>query len=689
MVGSNLLSALKKKARRYSFSDRSPRRFYKGKADPSATPSPGASPPGKSKSLNRSVALGRSASQESAANESVASGSKHSTPARQISIQPLKQVDAASIDKPVPQLERRQPLHTQPQSKTEVARPELSFSNVSMDSSVEERIATRGDANRTPSSTHLGSIHLGALGATKNGDMGLGGVGGSGMESSGHGETPGQGFVLDPDVIGWSDSTTKMAGDAEALLEMELLALTKRYEVLMKRTEEKAKIFDPHLRVGTSGGTASRPKKDTKEEKKRLKEYEKKALEHAKKRLKAITAVSTNKDTSERNRTAEKSRQRWQRAKDSAVSMTPLQDQRGTKTNQMLRRLSMILRESTKESIYLNSPSPILDREKKVSPTLSGASGSSWSKVSLSLEELMGSSWSKKENASANGFGSANGNGNGIGYTPPTNETNQTKALATSFALELASAAKKKSVQVSLASMMAEAEALAKEVHVVTQGEQWTPDLEPLTDPPADAAAQSSGKPVGRNLLQEFGSRTGQKAALSLSDGATTGGVSSSASKTEDLDFKGPWPKHQRNASAPTIFTDLESTDLVAHRPEDEANLHAERSDPGTLGKASPQSTAGSSLEQKTPPSAKDKASIASGRKTTPISAMSQLEEDSPVTGLVVEVSEESVGSVPRPSAQAGAAQEGAAQKEKKASPRKHKTKTKRKWFACLPCSGK
>ena len=47
--------------------------------------------------------------------------------------------------------------------------------------------------------------------------------------------------------------------------------------------------------------------------------------------------------------------------RESALSMTPLQDQRGTKTNQMLRRLSMILREGAQGAGQhrLNSPSPV------------------------------------------------------------------------------------------------------------------------------------------------------------------------------------------------------------------------------------------------------------------------------------------------------------------------------------------
>ena len=625
MVGSNLLSALKKKAKRYSFSDRSPTRFYKPKRSLSASPSPSTSP-GKSpneQGVSRSHSL-----------TTTPALSAVSTP-KQLAIQP--HVDAASIDKPVPQLERRQPLQIVPPQTPKVlcSTPEDSVLLITdsphcFGGETTERKTNESDASVSSSVADSSRESTQSERLLQEDSAGSPQVVSETFPIISQSLPPLpllsgflfasfltllpllllQAFVVDPDVIGWSESTSKMAGDAEALLEMELAALTNRYEVLKQKAEAREKMF------GSQGqgkrGRGGTKRKSGKKEKERLKQYEKKSIEHAKKRLEAKLQQnqpqlfeSTNKNGKQKG-TAEKARQRWQRARMAAISMTPLQDQRGTKTNAMLTKLSMILRGNIKESIYLNSPLPSPIEQKKPSPTVSGAS-----EVSLSLEDIMGTSVSKVQNENM--------------YSPSSKQTN--------YALELASAAKTRSVEVSLASMMAEAEALAKEVKLVTQGEQWTPNVESLTTP-SNALSQTAGKPVGRNLMQEFGSRTGK------SKGSISDGVSTSASKTDEPSSNGkPMIRHQRNKSAPIIFSESEQFASPTSSQDEEAE-EIEVKDESEI-----ESPRLSTFEDKATSNGTGEVSPRPG--ATPVSAQNQVEEDSPVTGLVLEPSEDSIHFVP------------------------------------------
>ncbi|QDZ20984.1 hypothetical protein HOP50_04g35090 [Chloropicon primus] len=692
MVGSNLLSALKKKARRYSFGDRSPGRFYKGKATPSPGNTEGKSP------------------HDGVAGHSASSTPKLTTP-RQIAIQP-KTMDAGSLDKPVPGVPRRQPLQTQASSgkaKDGGVTLALDLSSPSEGVLVETGVLVEegavdgragaqgvgGEEACTPSSntsdTGL-SLHISQ--ARFGNDL----VGLQGEDNEIVGSPGGrvasprypQALAQDGDAIGWSESTTKMAGDAEALLEMELRQLTSRYEVLKKKTDEKALLFDATNSHQKSGGPkSSRMNKETKAEKQRLKEYEKKALEHARKLLKKKQENSkpdlfdsTNKDSAGKRKTAEKNRQRWQRAQRSALSMTPLQDQRGTKTNAMLRRLSMILRENAKESIYLHSPSPLQENmngsaiRPSPSPAFSGAS-----EVCLSLEDLMGTSVSSKKGLENSAYSSMK--------------------KKTNFAIELASAAKSKSVEVSLVSMMAEAEALAREVKLVTQDEHWTPNVDALTTP-SHVLDGSSGKPIGRNLMQEFGSRTSVKSKASLQ----SEGVSGSATKAEEADSGARMlVRHHRNKSAPTIFNDLNSPEFEATPKSSVGEMDGEAST-AALELPMPTNDKSSEVTPLNPKVATPMDSPSVSRKSSPIAAMNQVEEDSPVTGLVIEPSEEeSVGSIHKqaPAARVGDVEESQVElgvKDAKARTKNANKENKRDdaragekqgkkgnaWFSCLPC---
>ena len=268
MVGSNLLSALKKKARRYSFGERSPRRLYKGKE----FASPESSPP-----LKEEDEEGASPETNELASDTAASPKLLTPPPRINSIQ-AKTADAGLLDQPVPQLERRKP--PQPQS----------------------------ESGGTPRSAD-GHGHNGAFGPALGSESGAaaGGVGsgaialetptsraGDGQDDAEAGPvvvvvdsldesyvsalaSP-QALTLGPHAIGWTESTTKLAIDAEAALELELRALTSRYEVLKKKTEEKAHLFEVSGGKGPKSSKKNgRTKKEAIEEKKRLKEYERRA----------------------------------------------------------------------------------------------------------------------------------------------------------------------------------------------------------------------------------------------------------------------------------------------------------------------------------------------------------------------------------------------------------------------------
>ena len=698
MVGSNLLSALKKKARRYSFGERSPRRLYKGKE----FASPESSPP-----LKEEDEEGASPETNELASDTAASPKLLTPPPRINSIQ-AKTADAGLLDQPVPQLERRKP--PQPQS----------------------------ESGGTPRSAD-GHGHNGAFGPALGSESGAaaGGVGsgaialetptsraGDGQDDAEAGPvvvvvdsldesyvsalaSP-QALTLGPHAIGWTESTTKLAIDAEAALELELRSLTSRYEVLKKKTEEKAHLFEASGGKGPKSSKKNgRTKKEAIEEKKRLKEYERRTLDHARERLKrrrdAGGAASGALESSPGKNTAEKSRLRWQRARESALSMTPLQDQRGTKTNQMLRRLSMILREGAQGAGQhrLNSPSPVgeggLDRirrsqrrgENGPSPAPSGAS-----EVSLSLEDLLGPTPRLE-------------NGAGTAHSPrlaASSSRSQPRPAAavsasrSNFALELASAAKAKSVEVSLASMMAEAEQLAREVKLVSQDEQWTPNVGSLSlaATPQSRAAEGN-KPIGRNLMSEFGTRSGQKQG---------GRGVSSASKTED-GGGGKYqrrPGHHRNKSLPnmTFGSDPWTPDTDAGEGRS-ALSEGESVDPAPSRAGDSGAAGQSSAARSSPPSssAEGATPIHPKEAPTPNEAPSPKaiaptvspggrgqDAGSPVVGLVTEPSEESVGSAAKPEA-AGATADVAAgipASPKASAPASKGRKKRRGWLSCLPC---
>lgn len=697
MVGSNLLSALKKKARRYSFGERSPRRLYKGKE----FASPESSPP-----LKEEDEEGASPETNELASDTAASPKLLTPPPRINSIQ-AKTADAGLLDQPVPQLERRKP--PQPQSES-------------------------GGTPRSADAEHNGGFGpaLGSESGAAAGGVGSGAVAletptsraGDGQDDAEAGPvvvvvdsldesyvsalaSP-QALTLGPHAIGWTESTTKLAIDAEAALELELRALTSRYEVLKKKTEEKAHLFEVSGGKGPKSSKKNgRTKKEAIEEKKRLKEYERRALDHARERLKrrrdAGGAASGALESSAGKNTAEKSRLRWQRARESALSMTPLQDQRGTKTNQMLRRLSMILREGAQGAGQhrLNSPSPVgeggLDRirrsqrrgENGPSPAPSGAS-----EVSLSLEDLLGPTPRLE-----NGVGTAHSPrlaASSLRSQPRTAAA--VSASRSNFALELASAAKAKSVEVSLASMMAEAEQLAREVKLVSQDEQWTPNVGSLSlaATPQSRAAEGN-KPIGRNLMSEFGTRSGQKQG---------GRGVSSASKTED-GGGGKYqrrPGHHRNKSLPnmTFGSDPWTPDTDAGEGRS-ALSEGESVDP-TPSRAGDSGAAGqSSAARSSPPSssAEGATPIHPKEAPTPNEAPSPKaiaptvspggrgqDAGSPVVGLVTEPSEESVGSAAKPEA-AGATADVAAgipASPKASAPASKGRKKRRGWLSCLPC---
>ena len=697
MVGSNLLSALKKKARRYSFGERSPRRLYKGKE----FASPESSPP-----LKEEDEEGASPETNELASDTAASPKLLTPPPRINSIQ-AKTADAGLLDQPVPQLERRKP--PQPQSES-------------------------GGTPRSADAEHNGGFGpaLGSESGAAAGGVGSGAVAletptsraGDGQDDAEAGPvvvvvdsldesyisalaSP-QALTLGPHAIGWTESTTKLAIDAEAALELELRALTSRYEVLKKKTEEKAHLFEVSGGKGPKSSKKNgRTKKEAIEEKKRLKEYERRALDHARERLKrrrdAGGAASGALESSAGKNTAEKSRLRWQRARESALSMTPLQDQRGTKTNQMLRRLSMILREGAQGAGQhrLNSPSPVgeggLDRirrsqrrgENGPSPAPSGAS-----EVSLSLEDLLGPTPRLE-------------NGAGTAHSPrlaASSSRSQPRTAAavsasrSNFALELASAAKAKSVEISLASMMAEAEQLAREVKLVSQDEQWTPNVGSLSlaATPQSRAAEGN-KPIGRNLMSEFGTRSGQKQG---------GRGVSSASKTED-GVGGKYqrrPGHHRNKSLPnmTFGSDPWTPDTDAGEGRS-ALSEGESVDPAPSRAGDSGAAGQSSAARSSPPSssAEGATPIHPKEAPTPNEAPSPKaiaptvspggrgqDAGSPVVGLVTEPSEESVGSAAKPEA-AGATADVAAgipASPKASAPASKGKKKRRGWLSCLPC---
>ena len=327
--------------------------------------------------------------------------------------------------------------------------------------------------------------------------------------------------------------------------------------------------------------------------------------------------------------------------------------------------------------------------ENRPSPAPSGAS-----EVSLSLEDLLGPTPRLE-------------NGAGTAHSPrlaASSSRSQPRTAAavsasrSNFALELASAAKAKSVEISLASMMAEAEQLAREVKLVSQDEQWTPNVGSLSlaATPQSRAAEGN-KPIGRNLMSEFGTRSGQKQG---------GRGVSSASKTED-GVGGKYqrrPGHHRNKSLPnmTFGSDPWTPDTDAGEGRS-ALSEGESVDPAPSRAGDSGAAGQSSAARSSPPSssAEGATPIHPKEAPTPNEAPSPKaiaptvspggrgqDAGSPVVGLVTEPSEESVGSAAKPEA-AGATADVAAgipASPKASAPASKGKKKRRGWLSCLPC---
>ena len=263
---------------------------------------------------------------------------------------------------------------------------------------------------------------------------------------------------------------------------------------------------------------------------------------------------------------ADKNQQRWRKAKTAAMARTPLQEQRETKTSKTRRASVFALLGgdplagwAVPTASASTAPEPTAAFASSAFPTTpssAGAAASGASSVSVRLDDILHTSATPMASPTPLGPKATKQASQGGALGAETKRPPWGSPMGSKGATQaqgglpqqngVGGSAQAEEVEVSLQTMLAEAEALAKAVNLVKHGEQWTPQAVP--EGPSGTAAETGGASLGkRNLFESFG------AAHTTGTGGK-GGRASDGDESPAAASVGR-PQHRRTISDPAVLS--------------------------------------------------------------------------------------------------------------------------------------